>query len=189
MSAWRAALAAAALFVMLGAASAAPPPEPEGFRTEAYKAPVPATLSGARVVSTDEAFDLWESGSAIFIDVLPRPPKPDLPEGMVWREKAHSDIPGSVWLPDVGYGNLTTEMEEWFRAHLVRLSGGDRARTMAIYCRTDCWMSWNAAKRAVGWGYTGIVWYPDGIDGWEAAGHPLEERPPEPRPSEQAVSR
>jgi PQQ-dependent catabolism-associated CXXCW motif protein len=116
--------------------------------------------------------------------VLPRPLKPDLPEGTVWREPPHRDIPGSVWLPDVGYGALSPEMAEWFRTHLAKLAAGDPARPMVIYCRADCWMSWNAAKRAVGLGYAGIVWYPDGTDGWEAAGLPLEERTPEPRPGE-----
>jgi hypothetical protein len=30
-------------------------------------------------------------------------------------------------------------------------------------------MSWNATKRATGWGYTNLYWYRDGIDAWEAA--------------------
>ena len=28
-----------------------------------------------------------------------------------------------------------------------------RSRTLVIYCKADCWMSWNAAKRAVSWGF------------------------------------
>lgn len=159
-------------------------PEPDGYRMEAYRAPVPATLKGARVVSTPDAEAFWRSGEAIFVDVLPRAPKPDLPEGTVWREPAHHDISGSVWLPDVGYGALTPEMEDYFRGNLAELSGGDPARTLVIYCRSDCWMSWNAAKRAASWGYSGIVWYPDGTDGWAAENLPLEERTPVPRPGE-----
>ncbi|MEA1648849.1 hypothetical protein UAJ10_07440 [Nitrospirillum sp. BR 11164] len=34
-------------------------------------------------------------------------------------------------------------------------------------------MSWNATKRAAGYGYTNVAWYPDGVDGWRAAGLPL----------------
>jgi rhodanese-related sulfurtransferase len=30
-------------------------------------------------------------------------------------------------------------------------------------------------------GYSNVSWYPEGTDGWAAAGHPLEERQPEPR--------
>ena len=50
--------------------------EPGAYREDAYRAPVPATLAGATVVSTAEAHALWESGGAAFIDVLPRPPRP-----------------------------------------------------------------------------------------------------------------
>jgi PQQ-dependent catabolism-associated CXXCW motif protein len=159
-------------------------PEPEGFRMEQYGAPVPATLQGARVVSTEEAEQLWKNDDAIFIDVLPLKPKPELPEGTVWQEEKRFDIPGSIWLPDVGYGALTPEMESWYRDHLDALSAGDSSRTLVIYCKADCWMSWNAAKRAIGWGFSGIAWYPGGTDEWEAAGLPLEERVPEPRPGE-----
>jgi len=159
-------------------------PEPEGFRMEAYGAPVPATLAGARVVSTEEAELLWRQGNAIFVDVLPLTPKPELPEGTVWQEEKRFDIPGSIWLPDVGYGALTPEMEAWYREGLQALTAGDKSRALVIYCKADCWMSWNAAKRAVNWGFSGIVWYPGGTDDWEAAGLPVEERAPEPRPGE-----
>ena len=40
----------------------------------------------------------------------------------------------------------------------------------------------NAAKRALALGYTNVAWYPEGSDGWAAAGLPLEKRTPEPRP-------
>jgi rhodanese-related sulfurtransferase len=43
-------------------------------------------------------------------------------------------------------------------------------------------MSWNAARRAVEWGYSNVVWFPGGTDAWEAAKLPLEERRPEMRP-------
>ena len=37
---------------------------------------------------------------------------------------------------------------------------------------------WNAAKRAVEWGYSSVIWYPLGSDGWESANLPLEENKP-----------
>ena len=43
-------------------------------------------------------------------------------------------------------------------------------------------MSWNAAKRAAGWGYTQIYWYRDGINGWEAAKLPMKDIEPVPTP-------
>src|ERR1700741_1598504 len=83
------------------------PAEPDGYRTEDYRSPVPVTLSGARVLTTAEAEKIWRERSGVFIDVLPRPRKPaNLPEGTVWRDKPRPDIPGSIWLPDTGYGKL-----------------------------------------------------------------------------------
>jgi PQQ-dependent catabolism-associated CXXCW motif protein len=152
--------------------------EPHGFRTERYRAPTPATLAGARVLDTAEAAALWRAGKAAFIDVLPRPPRPaQLPAGTVWRDKPRDNIPGSLWLPDTGYGALAPEIEAYLRRGLAAASNGDRNRTLVIYCQRACWMSWNAAKRAVAWGYA-VAWYPDGTDGWAEAGLPLTPATP-----------
>ena len=57
------------------------------------------------MLTTAEAEAIWRAKSGVFIDVLPRPPKPkNLPEGTVWRDKPRLNIPGSIWLPDTGYG-------------------------------------------------------------------------------------
>jgi PQQ-dependent catabolism-associated CXXCW motif protein len=161
------------------------PAEPEAYRTDNYRAPTPKTLRGARTVSTVEAETIWRTGTAAFVDVMPHVPRPaNLPAGTLWREKPRSNIPGSVWLSDTGYGELSAVMEGYLRAGLEQVAGGDRAKLLVIYCQRDCWMSWNAAKRAVTWGYSGVVWYPDGTDGWQDAGLPLEQGTPKPRPGE-----
>ena len=157
--------------------------EPDGYRTEDYRAPVPDTLAGARVISTQEAAEIWRSKSGVFIDVLPRPPKPtNLPAGTVWRDKPRFNIPGSIWLPDTGYGQLAETTENYLRQGLIRASGGNRTALIVIYCQADCWMSWNAAKRTVSYGYSNVAWYPDGTDGWEEAKLPVAESQPDPRP-------
>jgi PQQ-dependent catabolism-associated CXXCW motif protein len=71
-------------------------------------------------------------------------------------------------------------MEAWLRTSLERITGGDRAKLLVIYCLRDCWMSWNAAKRAMALGYANVAWYPDGNDGWVAEELPLEEGRPYP---------
>jgi PQQ-dependent catabolism-associated CXXCW motif protein len=158
------------------------PPEPEGYRTDNYRAPVPATLAGVRVLATAETEAIWRAGKAVFIDVLPHPPRPpNLPAGTIWREKPRLNIPGSMWLPDTGYGALAAATEDYLREGLVRASGGDKAKPLVIYCQADCWMSWNAAKRSLSHGYTNVAWYPDGTDGWQRAGLPVEESQPQPR--------
>jgi PQQ-dependent catabolism-associated CXXCW motif protein len=162
-------------FAGLEVRSQSRPPEPPGYRMDDYRSPTPVTLAGARVLTTAEAEELWKGGAA-FVDVHPHVPHPaNLPPGTIWREKARMDIPGSIWLPDTGYGALTAETESYLRSGLDRITRGDNARLLVIYCRPDCWMSWNAAKRALTMGYGNVAWYPEGTDGWEAAGLPLRE--------------
>jgi PQQ-dependent catabolism-associated CXXCW motif protein len=163
----------------------AAPPEPEHYRNEDYRAPTPKTLRGARVIATAEAEALWRAGTAAFVDVMPHVPRPaDLPAGTIWREKPRRNIPGSVWLADTGYGELAASTADYFNAGLERITGGDRAKVLVIYCQRDCWMSWNAAKRAVSLGYAAVAWYPDGTDGWQEAGLPLSEASSVARPRE-----
>lgn len=160
--------------------------EPEGYRTDNYRAPVPATLAGVRVLTTAAAEAVWRAGTAVFIDVLPRPPKPQgLPQGTIWREKPRLNIPGSVWLPDTGYGTLATATEDYLRHGLARASGGNSTKLLVIYCEADCWMSWNAAKRVLSYGYRNVAWYPEGTDGWQRAELPMAESQPEPRAGEE----
>ena len=166
------------------------PAEPAGYRTHDYRSPVPATLRGATVVSDREAMRLWTSRRALFIDVMPRPPKPaGLPAGTLWRPQARRNIPGSVWLANVGFGVLSPELEAYFRSNLARLTGGDRAKPLLFDCLADCWMSWNAARRALAWGYRRVFWYPAGTDGWVAAGGGLGESEPVPSRAEAPAAR
>ena len=158
-------------------------PEPAGLRMAEYRASVPATLRGATTVTTSDLQALLAAEAPVLIDVLPAPrPPADRAGPRIWRDQPRANIPGSVWLPNVGYGELPAEFEAWFEDNLARLSGGDRARQLVFYCQAGCWMSWNAAKRALALGYQNVVWYPEGTDGWQAAGLPLEAAEPVPMP-------
>jgi PQQ-dependent catabolism-associated CXXCW motif protein len=161
------------------------PAEPDGYRLDDYRAPTPQTLRGARVISTAEAAALWQAKAAVFLDVMPHAPRPaNLPTGTIWRDKPRWNIPGSLWLPDTGYGALAASTDSYLRSGVERATGGNRSKLVVVYCLIDCWMSWNAAKRLVSWGYTNIAWYPEGTDGWQFADLPVEQARPEPRPDE-----
>jgi PQQ-dependent catabolism-associated CXXCW motif protein len=170
---------------LLGAAAVAdaPPPEPEGYRIEDYRAPTPLTVAGGMTLDTAAAKQLWKSGEAVWIDVLPAPRRPaNLPVSALWLPLPHRDIPGSLWLPDIGRGALGPELEGYFRDHLAAATGGRRDVPVVFYCLADCWMSWNAAKRAASWGYRRVYWYRNGTDGWETANLPLAPAEPVPGP-------
>jgi len=171
------------LVLLCAAATDPSPPEPDGYRISDYRATVPATLNGRPALTTEQAAALWRQGEAVFIDTLPQPPRPQgLPPETIWHPKPRNDIPGSIWLPDTGYGELAPVMESYFTRNLEAATHGDRGRHLVFYCLADCWMSWNAARRAESLGYTRVDWYARGTDGWTAQGLPLEHREPEPRP-------
>ena len=163
------------------AAEADAVPEPDGYRTDDYRAPVPRTLEGARVIDGEEAEQVVKDGKALLIDVYPQAKKPpNLPEGTIWRDPTHKTIEGAHWLPNVGYGVLSEEFENYFRTRLATLTENDRTRPLVFFCQRDCWMSWNAAKRARAWGYTDVIWFPDGTDAWQEQGHDLVKAVPVP---------
>lgn len=150
------------------------PPEPSGYRMDDYRKPVPKTLAGAKVVDTLAAEKLLEQQQAIFIDVFPKPPKPvNLPAGTLWIDPKHDTIAGAHWVPNVGYGVTPLGVDDYFRSTLTKLSAAEPGKPLLFFCLRDCWMSWNAAKRAMEWGYKDVIWYPEGTDGWQEAGNDL----------------
>jgi PQQ-dependent catabolism-associated CXXCW motif protein len=163
-------------------APAAPPPEPPDYRMDDYRKPVPLTLAGAKVVDTLAVEKLHEQKAAIFIDVFPKPPKPvNLPAGTLWIDPKHDTIDGTHWVPNVGYGAMPPGAEDYFRNALRNLTAAEPGKPLLFFCLRDCWMSWNAAKRALEWGYKDVMWYRDGTDGWQDAGNDLSAVASEPQ--------
>ena len=88
------------------------------------------------------------------------------------------NIPTSIWLPNVGKKVLKLVVEKYFRDQLKELTHDDMNVVIVIYCVEDCWMAWNAAKRAHEWGYTNVMWFREGVDGWNDNGWLLEDSEP-----------
>ena len=150
--------------------------EPQAYRETDFRAATPCTLRGGTVLSTTELAALIDTGGIVLIDVLPAPRRPQgLPEDALWLPPERRSLPGSVWLPNTGFAVLPVEEEHYLRDNLRRQSAGDTGRALVFFCERDCWMSWNAAKRAIEWGYGNVYWYPDGSDGWQASGRTLVE--------------
>lgn len=175
------ALAAPALLLARpGRAQTAPrpalPPEPEGYRLDAYRAPTPATLRGAQALDTPLAERVWRTRTDVsWINVLPTARRPEgLPAATLWQPRPQRGIPGSVWLPETGRGELSPALAAWFRAELGHATGGDPDVPVVFYCLSECWMGWNAGKRALSLGHRAVLWYRDGLDGWEEAGLPTD---------------
>jgi PQQ-dependent catabolism-associated CXXCW motif protein len=165
--------------VVAAGPAAASVAEPAGYRMDHYRAAVPDTVRGAAVVHTQELPALMAKLHPVLVDVLPAPEPPaDGRPGLPRLPLPHKDIPGSIWLPEVGRGAISQERATWFLARLREATGGDMKRPVVFYCLSNCWMSWNATKRAASVGYERAYWYPEGADGWEAAGLPVQTATP-----------
>ncbi len=149
--------------------------QPDGYRVEFYDAEVPIALDGADTITALELKALRASQEAVVVDVIPEHRRPEvLPENQIWFPVDHKGVPGAIWLPDTGYGVLSDITEKYFKHHLSSATGGNKDHHVVFYCRSDCWMSWNAAKRALAYGYTNVHWFRNGIDGWFFEGYDIE---------------
>lgn len=139
-----------------------------GYRMERYQAAVPDQPPAGQRVWIDEVDRLVADERAVLLDVSPIHGAGFDPASGAWRlSKPHQTLPGAVWLPEVGRGAVDPAIAQWFERQLARLTARDKARAIVVFCNADCWMSWNAVKRAASLGYTNLKWFPEGIDGWK----------------------
>jgi PQQ-dependent catabolism-associated CXXCW motif protein len=131
------------------------------LRQSPYHGPTPLTIPGAQVVQTRE-LQAMLAGAAppILIDVL--------------SEGGHVTLAGAVWISGAGRGaNFMDPVQSVLAQLLAQLSGGDKSRGLVFFCASSqCWLSYNAALRAVVAGYDRVYWYRGGIESWGAAGLP-----------------
>jgi len=147
-----------------------------GFRLGHYRAPTPESVPNGKRIALAELRALLKQPNVALVDVMAHTgggPDPLTGEWLV--NEVRMNIPGSVWLPEVGQGRLTPVLRRYFRDNLEAITGGDKVHALVFYCIADCWPSWNAAKRAAEWGYENVFWFAEGTDDWSQAGLPLEE--------------
>lgn len=139
------------------------PPSAE-LRLGDHASATPLAIPGARLVTTPELKAALGRPSAerpILFDVL--------------GGTGHDSLPGAIWLPDAGRGfGFDDELQARLARTLAFVTNGDAARPMVFFCASvNCWLSYNAALRAVRLGYASVGWYRGGIQSWTAAGGAL----------------
>jgi len=173
-------LALLSLSLTLGMAQADTPLfSADGYRTSLYRSPTPTQVEAAQIIDTQGLQALLQTQpKPLLIDVYRR----QWLQGRFIDSEPHANLPGSHWLANTGDGELSPEWQHYFSRYLQKLSAGNRQQPLVFYCRADCWLSWNAVKRAAALGYTSLYWYRDGLDAWEAAGLPVVAAQPEAFP-------
>ena len=156
--------------------------ETTGYRVQNYRAPVTLPVQGGQRVDLAGVDRLRAEGAAL-VDVMPARAGYDPATG-AWRlVDKRETIPGATWLPNTGTGKLEPRLAAYFAAGLARLTEGDTSRPIVFFCLADCWMSWNAVKRASELGYARLYWFAEGTDGWSEADRPLVDGAPPPVPA------
>lgn len=158
--------------------------EPSGYWNGPINSPVPVTLSGGKVINdAHRVRKLLSHSGTVVVDVSNAPRRPEnMAPGAPWLPLPHRAIPGSLWIPGVGLGEIPPSVDELFRQRLAQATGGDLSRQLVIYCHETCWLSWNAARRAISYGYRNVYWFRNGIEGWKAAGFPTAVIEPQAAP-------
>jgi PQQ-dependent catabolism-associated CXXCW motif protein len=160
------------LLLVFAAARSEDVREPEGFWSGPINSDVPATITGGRIIHAKELAQLLKQSKPLVIDVSNESKRPPgMPADSPWLPLPQEVIPGSVWLPGAGMADIAPETDALFRRLLSQTTSGDLDHPVVVYCHERCWLSWNAAKRAIGYGYRRVHWFPEGVEGWRAAGN------------------
>ena len=141
-------------------------PPTRQFRTAGYHSRTPLQIPGGKVVTTGELSAL--------IGQDPRPYVIDVLGGGI-----HTTIAGAFWMMGAGAGDMSRDEQARFAKAIAAFAGGDKARPMVFFCvDSECWLSYNAALRAIGLGYTNVMWYRGGIASWRVGGNPTTQSDP-----------
>lgn len=147
----------------------------QGYRIDRYRSPTPASVAGATTVTTSDLKGLMDRHpDLVIIDVI----NLEYRHGRFLQDKPHLAVPGAHWLPNTGRGQLDPAWLSYLLDNVRELTHGDRNHPVAVLCKSDCWLSWNATRRLAAEGYNQLFWYKDGIDSWQNAGMPTEPAGP-----------
>lgn len=135
--------------------------QPQSQLQQTMHGPTPTSIPGGQVITTDRVIALVQqgmqggAGAPLVFHVLG--PGPTLPG-------AQNAAPASQ------AGSFDDRTQQEFGQYLQQVTQGDKARPMIFYCmNTQCWMSYNAALRAIRMGFTNVLWYRGGIEAWQQA--------------------
>ncbi len=120
--------------------------------------PTPTSIPGGQLVTTKGLLGLLNGRQAPYLlfDVL----------------GSQEMLPGAIAAVAAAQpGSFDDETQRGFGAYLQQVTRGDRNMALVFYCQSiQCWMSYNAALRAIKLGYVNVLWYRGGVEAWKMAG-------------------
>ena len=125
--------------------------------TGAMHGPTPVSIPGGRVVTTADVIAFTQRGGGyVLLDVL----------------GSGETLPGAISAVSAHRaGTFNDAVQGQLASLLGQHTQGNRTLPLIFYCQSPrCWMSYNAALRAINLGYRDVRWYRGGIDAWKRAG-------------------
>jgi PQQ-dependent catabolism-associated CXXCW motif protein len=123
--------------------------------------PTPTAIPGGKVITTQELLALQQSAGQklVLLEVLGAP----------------QTLPNAFRAaPAAAPGNFKDQTQQQFAQVLQQLTKGDTNAPIVTYCASpECWMSYNAALRAINAGYRNVMWYRGGLEAWQRSGQSL----------------
>lgn len=136
---------------------------PRSLHTGAMHGPTPNQIPGGQVITTLGLVPLMQGTQgvrALVFDVL----------------GAQQRLPGAIpAVPAAQPGSFRDDVQQQFGRMLQQATQGNREVPLVFYCQgPQCWMSYNAALRAINLGYRNVLWYRGGLEAWQHAGLPFD---------------
>ncbi|MEY8838101.1 rhodanese-like domain-containing protein, partial [Cribrihabitans sp. XS_ASV171] len=120
----------------------------------------PASIPGGQVLTTKGLVELVQSQQTPYLlfDVL----------------GSGETLPGAIPAVQAAQaGSFQDQTQQMFGQFLQQATRGNQEVPLIFYCASiECWMSYNAALRAINLGYRNVLWYRGGLAAWKQAGGP-----------------
>jgi len=111
----------------------------------------PLQLAGAKTITVDQAKAMFDAG-VVFVD-----PRKDTD----WDAGR---------IPEAEHLELTSRFSAKSLSRFVKQDD-----PVVFYCNgVKCKVSYDAAEKAVGWGFSDVNWFRGGMPDWKNAGYPVE---------------
>lgn len=135
-------------------------PAPRELHPGPFHGPTPNRIPGGQVITTVGLLPLLQQGLPVRVfDVLGGP------------QALPNAIP-AAWAARPG--GFDDETQAQMGRLLRQATGGRNDVALVFYCGgPQCWMSYNAALRAIRLGYRNVLWYRGGLEAWQRSGQQL----------------
>lgn len=133
------------------------------LHTGAMHGPTPNQIPGGQVITTKGLVALLQQNQTpvVMLDIL----------------GAQQQLPNALLaVPAAQAGSYRDNIQQGFGQMLRQATRGDMQVPLVLYCQgPECWMSYNAALRAINLGYKNVLWYRGGLEAWYRAGLPFAQ--------------